>query len=420
MSKKNTEPENSKLSKIFNTETLSIFVAILIGFIIGSVILIIAGFNPLEVYSVLIKGIFEKPTSISWTIINSTTIIITGLSVVFAFKTGLFNIGAEGQFIIGSIAASFTGYYLVSVAPLNALPNFLHPIIVIIAAMIAGGLYGGLVGLFKAKFGIHEVLSSIMLNWIALHISNLYIAESGFKKDAAEAVYEVQTSAMIKLFPELKSTPDGLKQIITWIETNISNPETQTHLRDLIIRTDINFGFLIAVAAAIIVWIILNKTTLGYSLKAVGFNKDAAEFAGIDVNKNMFLSMAIAGALSGLAGAMYITGTSPHRIDMLAMHDNHGFNGLSVALIGGVHPIGTIFAGLFYSALNFGSTKIQQDLGAPTEIINIVIGIVVALIAVKTFLNIKIDFFREKFFANKNDSKKVENVSDKNKKAGGK
>jgi simple sugar transport system permease protein len=246
-----------------------------------------------------------------------------------------------------------------------------------LGAMVVGGIYGGLVGLLKAKYGIHEVITSIMFNWIALYVNNFYVSSSGLKKPNSEAVYEIQKTAYINVLQTWKDNPDKvavLKESPVW--------------GDIIIRTDLNYGIIIAIICAIIVWFIINKTTLGYSLKAVGFNKDAAEFAGIDVKKSMFISMAIAGAIAGLAGAIYITGMNPHRIGTLSLHENYGFNGLSVALISAINPIACIFGGLFYGSLKFGGTLVQSQLGTPTEIINIMIGVIVYFISIKTIVNI--------------------------------
>lgn len=360
----------NKLVSILKKPAAAILLSVLLGFIIGAIVLLAAGYSPVSAYAALFKGIFGKPRYVMQTVIYATPVIITGLSVVFAFKTGLFNIGAEGQFMMGAIAASFLGYTL-------HLPSFIHPIVVIAGAMLAGALYGGLAGFLKARFGIHEVLSSIMLNWVALYFNNLYVTISWLKKPGTEAVYEIQPTAYINVLHSYKTSEEGAAALnkIPW-------------LSDILMRTDINYGIIIAIVCAIAVWFILNKTTLGYSLKSVGANKDAAEFAGINVKKNIFVSMAIAGAIAGLAGAVYMTGMSPHRITTLAVHENFGFNGLSVALIANINPIGCIFAGLLFGGLKYGSGFIQSEMGAPSEIINIMIGTIVFFISIKTIFAI--------------------------------
>jgi len=342
-----------------------IFLSILISFIIGGIILALFGYNPLEAYTGLLYGVFGRPRFIAQTIILSTPIILTGLSVSFAFKTGLFNIGVEGQFIMGAIAASYLGYTL-------NLPPIIHPIVVMFGAMIIAGLYGAIVGILKAKFGIHEVLTSIMLNWIALYINNFYVSLPRFSRPNSNFVHTIQDSAHIVFMHEFKNTPEGMERL----------RESQ-FLTEIILRTDLNFGIFIAIFAAIIIRFILNKTTLGYTLKAVGSNRNAAEFSGIDVNRYIVLSMFISGALAGLASAVYITGMSPNTISLLAMHENYGFNGISVALIANANPIGNIFSALLFGGMQYGGARIQTTQGIPTEIIDIMVGTIVFFIGMR-------------------------------------
>jgi simple sugar transport system permease protein len=364
----------TRIKKLFDGSIGAILMSIIIGFILGAVVLFLAGYNPVQAYGALFNGIFGRPRYIAQTIITATPIIITGISVTFAYKTGLFNIGADGQFMIGAVAAAFIGYFV-------ELPPIIHPIVVIIGAMIAAGLYGSLVGFLKAKYGINEVLTSIMLNWIALYFNNFYINIPGVKKPNTEASYEVLQTAYITVMQNLKTTPEGVEKIQTM------------PFADIIMRTDLNYGIIIAIICAIVVWYILGKTTLGYSLKAVGSNRDAAEFAGINVKRNIMLSMAISGAIAGLAGAIYIMGMSPHRVVTLALSENYGFNGLSVALIANLNPIGCIFSGLLFGGLKYGGGFIQTEMGAPSEIINIVIGVIVFFISMSGIFSVIKKFF---------------------------
>ncbi len=352
----------NKLADLIKKPVATIALAIVLGFLVGTVVLLASGYSPAEAYAALFRGVFSKPKYLVQTIIIATPVIITGLSVTFAFKTGLFNIGAEGQFMFGAIAASLVG------AKLN-LPIFLHPLAAIAAAMVAAGFFGGIVGYLKAKLNIHEVITSIMLNWVALYLNNYYVTIPGIKKPTAEASYEVLPSAFIKILYNYRSTPEGLEKFR-------SNPL----LSEVFLKTDFNYGIFIAIIAAFVVWLILSKTTLGYSLRAVGYNKDAAEFAGINVKKNLILSMAISGAIAGLAGAVYITGMSPHRIVTLAAHEGYGFNGLSVALIANTNPFGCILAGFLFAILKYGGGSVQSEIGAPSEIINIMIGTIIFFI----------------------------------------
>jgi len=352
-----------RLAKILRKPVTATLLAILFGFIVGVFVLAIAGYNPIAAFNSLLKGIFSKPKYIATVIIQSTPIILTGLSVAFAFKTGLFNIGSEGQYIVGSITAAVLGYTL-------HLPAPLHIFVVITAAVMVAAIYGGIVGLLKARFGIHEVITCIMLNWIALYLNNYIINLTFLKKPNANAMYEIQHTAYTTILSNWKTSEAGL----AWLKNHPA-------IQEILLRTDLNIGFIIAVILVIIVTFFLYRTTKGFELRSVGFNKDAAEFAGINVKSNIIQSMIIAGALAGLAGALQVTGVEPHRISSLAAFENNGFNGLSVALIANSSPVGCLFAGLLFGGLLYGGSSIQSEIGAPSEIINIMIGTILFFIA---------------------------------------
>jgi simple sugar transport system permease protein len=280
----------------------------------------------------------------------------------------LFNIGAEGQFIIGATAAALTGYFL-------QLPAFIHIPTVIVAAIVAAGLWGGFAGILKARFGINEVISTIMLNWIAFYLHNYIIMNPIFRKPNTETSFSIHDTASLVVLEEWKSTPDGIAYL-----SNIPL------LKDLL-RTPLNYGIVIAIIAAVIVWFILNKTTLGYKLQAVGYNKFAAEYGGINVNTKMVTSMTIAGALAGLAGATHVMGVSKN-ITLLAGMEGYGFDGIAVSLIGGNTAAGTVLSGLLFGAIKYGGTKIQPNMQAPSEIISIVIGTIIFFLAITRFVKI--------------------------------
>lgn len=352
-----------KTVKILKKPITSTFIAIIFGFIVAAIVLAIAGYNPIYAISTLFKGIFSKPAYISNVIIKSTPIILTGLSVAFAFKTGLFNIGAEGQYIVGAIFATIVGMKF-------NLPAVIQIPLVILAGTLAGTLWGYIVGFLKAKFGIHEVITSIMLNWIALYLNNFISNSNMFHKPNTMGTYPVNPSSYTMLLGQWKFS-----------EAGIAFFKEHKFLSGIILKTDINFGIIVAIAMAIFIWFLLYHTTKGFELRAVGLNKDAAEFSGIDVKKNIIHSMIIAGALSGLAAALTITGMSPHNVSTISVFENNGFNGLSVSLIAGSSPVGCIFAGLLFGGLLYGGQSIQSELGAPSEIINIMIGTIVFFVA---------------------------------------
>ncbi|MGL5438824.1 MAG: ABC transporter permease [Filifactoraceae bacterium] len=338
--------------------------AIIIGLGVGMIILAAAGYNPVEAYGAMIDGIIGKPKYLAQVLIKSTPLIFTGFSVAFAFKTGLFNIGAEGQYIVGSIAAVVVG------AKFN-LPPGIHFMAVILAAILAAGIWGGFVGLLKSKFGIHEVITCIMMNWIALYLNNYLISTTWLKKPGTGASFEVAESSWSVILNSWKFSDAG--------KTYMADKPL---LLDTLLKTDLNYGIILALVVAILLWFVLRKTTLGFELRAVGSSNTASEYAGINVNKNIILSMAIAGALAGLAGALQITGIMPHRITSLAAFEGAGFDGISVALIAASNPLGVLLSGLLFGALKFGSYAIQSKIGAPSEIISIVIGIIVFFVAI--------------------------------------
>lgn len=358
-----------KFKEWFITGSLGLtLISILLGFVVGAVILLIAGFNPLEAYWVIWKGIFSRPKYVAYVIIYSTPLIITGLSVAFALRTGLFNIGAEGQFIVGAIAAGMAGYFL-------HLPMLLHVPVCIILAALAAACWGGLAGYIKAKFGVHEVISTIMLNWIAFYLSNWVVTLKAFGKQGTGKSYVIQETARIDLFNQWKITEAGIDFIRAhkvWGD---------------VLKTPINIGFLVAILLAFLMWYILNKTTLGYELRAVGYNPSAAEYGGINVNKSVVTSMFIAGGLAGTAGALQVMGVG-HRVAKLAVMEGYGFDGIAVSLIGNNTGAGSVFAGILFGALKYGGSKIQDAMDAPTEIISIMVGTIILFVAMPNLIRL--------------------------------
>ena len=334
-------------------------IAIVLGFAVASVILLLAGFPPKESIETLVQSMIGRPKDISSVIIRSTPIIFTGLGVAFAIKTGLFNIGAEGQYIMGCVVATMVGSMLDFPKPVAVL-------MVIISAMLVSALYAGFVGFLKAVFGIHEVITSIMLNWIALYFSNWVCGLDFFHKPGTIGMYPVNDCTYTMVLPVWKKSEAGQAFL-----------SQHPFLQETLGRTDVNIGFVVAVIAAIMISHLLNRTKKGFELRAVGQNIHAARFTGINVGKSIVHAMMISGALCGLGAAFYVTGQSPHTVSTLSSFENVGFNGLSVAFIAFSSPIGCIFAGLLFGGLLYGGAGLQSKVGAPTEIINIVIGVIV-------------------------------------------
>lgn len=366
------------ISRILKSYFMRTLIAVFLGFIVASVILFITGYNPSQCLAVMFNAIFSRPKFIVNVILKSTPIILTGLSVAFAFKMGLFNIGAEGQYIVSTVVAAIVGIIF----------NF-HPVVqiplVILSGVLSGAIFGGIIGFLKSKFGIHEVITSIMFNWIALHLCNYVSNSAYFHKPESDGTYPINHSGLTLFMYKWKFSEEGRVFLR-------NNPI----LNDIILKTDFNFNFILAVIMAVVVWVVIYKTRKGYEFRACGLNPDAAQNAGIDVNKNIIYSMLISGALAGLAGSLSLTGSSNPILHVLSVFENNGFNGLSVALIAGSSPFGCIFAGVMFSALIYAGQTLQFKMGAPSEIVNIMIGTIVFFVALSVIIPMIVNKMVEK------------------------
>lgn len=344
MDKKKTFLEFFAENKFIHT-----ILSIIIGFVVGAFFLAIMGISVSDAYGKLFQSIFSGSKSLSYCVVYATPYIVIGLSVAFSFRTGVFNIGAEGQFVVGSMAACVVGILLADLPSIVLIP------LCFLAAAAAGAVWGIIVGVLKTKWGINEVLSMIMFNWIAFYLSN-YIA--GFpaihNEGTAEATRNISDNARILLSKDMISS--------------------------LNLCPTANWGILVAIVLTFVVYFIIEKTTLGYQLKAVGFNKSAAEYGGINVNRSILTALAISGALAGLGGALQLMGMGG-RISIFTSQEGFGFAGIVVALIGVSNPFGVLIAGLFYGALTYGGGKLNL-VGAPTQVVNIIVGTVVFFIAI--------------------------------------
>ena len=368
----------NKRKSLGSSKILFTIISILLGLLVGALVLVIAGFDPIEGFKNLFLGVFKSPRNMGWAIVTSTPIIMTGLGVAFAFKTGLFNMGAEGQFIIGTIVAFLVGYNL-------NLPPVILPIVAIILAMVIGAIYGAIAGFIKAKFGIHEVISTIMLNWIAFYFQNFVVYR--FRQPNSMSSFDVADKAKITLFTDAAKRFDGFFSKF--------------------FRAPIHWGTIIAIVAVIIVWYILNKTTLGYELKAVGLNREASEYGGINAGNKIIQSMAISGAICSLAGVTQVLGFT-YNLSILSSMQNFGFDGLAVSLLASNNPIGVIFSGLFFGSLKYAGGNLQRTMGVPSEIISIIIGTIILFTAVPLVFRIIKAKIRSKKAKNGNEKTAID------------
>lgn len=336
-------------------------VAVLLGFLLGAVIIVFTGKSPLAMVLALGRTLtgFDlsgrapfNPRYIGEFLVQALPIILTGLSVGFAFRTGLFNIGAEGQLMIGSLAA-------VTVALRVNAPPFVHVTLCLIAAMAAGALWAAVPGYLKARFNVHEVVVSIMMNYTALHFVNWALLLFG-------SLDRVKTPE----FPPSAS----LKSVFLTEMTNGSR---------------LNWGIVPVLLAAFVFWFVIEKTTFGYRLRAVGFNKEAARYAGMRVERNIVFSMMIAGAFAGLAGAVITLGTFNFG-RVLSAFEGYGMDGIAVALVGGNAAIGVVLSGLLFGMLK-AAQPLMQSQGIPREIASIIQSSIVLFVAMKLGIEALLD-----------------------------
>jgi len=315
--------------------------AIIMALLVGAIFILVIGKNPITAYAALIQGAFGDVFSIGETLENTTPLILTGLAVAFAFRAKLFNIGGEGQFLIGALAATWVGANL-------SFPSFVHLPLTLLAGIIAGGLWGGIAGFLKATRGVHEVISTIMLNFIAIFFIS-YMVTGPMKEQSAldipQTARVAETAQLAKILPPSR----------------------------------LSAGIIIALVAAAFVWWLLWKTTVGYEVRAVGLNFFAAEFGGIKPNYNMFLAMVISGGLAGLGGAIIISG-----LFLRFQHGfepGYGFTAIAVSLVGGNNPPGVVLAALLFATLSQGALGMQNVAGVPQDIVLVIQALVIFFVA---------------------------------------
>lgn len=326
--------------KSYIRRVLTPFVAILMAFVVGAVALQVTGYPPLEAYNVMLWGAFGNVFGIGQTFTQATPIIFTALAFLFAFKGGLFNIGAEGQFLVGAFSAALVGISF------NGLPSLVHVPLALLAGAIAGGMWGFIPAILKARFGAHEVITTMMLSYVALYLTG-YMVNYPFK-----APGWVAQTVPIALSAQL---PRILKP------------------------TQLSASIFIAVVLAGITYYILQKTTFGYEVRATGLNPTAAENAGINVRREMILALVVSGAMAGLGGSGEIMGV--HRRFIEGFSPGYGWDGLAVALVGGLHPVGVLLAAVLFGALRSGGMIMTRVIGVPLDIVFLLQALVILFVA---------------------------------------
>ena len=337
---------------------LASMAAVFMGLFIGLLVLLLS--NPAQAlpgFGIILTGAFTHGAKgLGQVFYYATPIILTGLSVGFAFKTGLFNIGASGQFIVGAFFSVYVGILWKGLGPF-------HWILALLAAIFGGALWGMVPGLLKACFQVNEVISSIMMNYIGMYLVNWIV-----KGNAAlfnNMRNESQNVAATARIPKM-----GLDRVFP--------------------GSSVNGGIFLAVAAVLLIWVILYRTAFGYELRAVGLNRDASRYAGISEKRCIVLSMVIAGAICGLAGGLlYLAGTGKH-IEIKDVLAAEGFTGISVALLGMSNPLGILCSGIFIAYLTAGGFYLQLY-EFSTEIIDIIVAVIIYFGAFALFIRKLLD-----------------------------
>jgi general nucleoside transport system permease protein len=323
-------------------ELLIPFLAIFTALVIGAIIIFLTGASVTKAYSGLFAGAFGNPTAIANTLVEATPYIFAGLAVAIGFKGGMFNIGVEGQLAMGSMAAAVAGFAI------KGLPLIIHLPLTILIGMLGGAIWGAIPGWLRAKTGAHEVITTIMMNYIAIRLTD-YLIKGPFidPKASAPRTPFIQPSAQ---FPYLFGQDYRL-----------------------------NAAFLLALAMVAVVWWLLNKTTIGFEIRTVGSNPDAAQYAGMSITRNFVLTMAVSGALAGLAGVGQVLGLE-HNLKS-SFSAGYGFDSIAIALLARSNPIAIIPAAIFWGALRNGAGLMQLQSGISINLINIIQALVIIFVA---------------------------------------
>jgi ABC-type uncharacterized transport system permease subunit len=331
------------------TDALMPVLATLSALAIGAVMLFLLGANPGDAYKAMVEGAFGSPNALAETLVKATPLLLVGLGICIAFRGNVINIGGEGQMIIGAILAILVGLNM------QDSPGWIVISLALLVGFLGGAVWGAIPGILKAYFNVNEILSTIMMNAIAVQTMNFLLR--GPMIDPAQA-------ELASKIPQTARLGDALRL-------------------PRLVPTRLHLGVLIAVILAFLVYILLWRTTLGYRIRAVGQNPDASRYAGINVKQYMVMALLLSGAFAGLAGATQVFGVNYRMItdgSATGFTGSAGFNGIVAALFGQLHPIGTIPASIFFGALLVGANKMQRVVQVPSALITALNGLVVVFV----------------------------------------
>ncbi len=340
-------PDRPQVDKILNRtlDALLPLLAVPVAFIVGAIMMLALGANPIAGYGALISGAFGDVSGITQTLVKATPLLLVGLGVCIAFRGGVINIGGEGQIVVGALATTAVAVGFPDV------PGFILLPLCLLVGTLAGALWGGIPGILKARLGVNEILSTVMMNAIAAQLSNYLLRGPLIDPAEIERGTRIAQSALL---------PRSV-----W-------------LPKLVPSTLLNSGAIIALVAAVLVYIFLWRTTLGYRIRAVGLNPNASRYAGIRVPFYQALSLVLGGAFAGLAGYIEVLGVQHRMLEGLS--GGYGFTGIVAALFGGLHPLGAIPASILFGALLVGGDKMQRAVQVPSALIDTLLGLVVLLV----------------------------------------
>lgn len=337
------------LNRIFDVSLP--FLAVILALLIGTVVLLFMRVNPIQAYGAMLNGAFGDISGFTETLVKATPLLLVGLGVTIAFRGGVINIGGEGQVIVGALAATAFSIGFSSLPKVVLLPLSL------ICGVLAGAIWGGIPGILKSRMGVNEILSTVMMNAIALQLSNFLLRGPMIDPEEIERGTLLAQSALL--------------------------PRT-VWLTRLVDRTLLHSGMIIAVVLAILVYIFLWRTTIGYRIRAVGQNPEASRYAGIRVPFYQALSLVLGGAFAGLAGAVEVMGV--HRRMLEGLSGGYGFSGIVAALFGQLHPLGVIPASVLFGGLLVGGNKMQRAVQVPAALITALLGLVVLFVISSSIL----------------------------------
>jgi ABC-type uncharacterized transport system permease subunit len=334
-------------------ELLFPLIAVVAAFIVGGILILIIGDNPLEAYRLLFGSAFSWPVGIGYTLFYATPLIFTGLAVLVAFRCGLLNIGAEGQLYIAAFATAWVGITFANLSPWLLIP------MCFMAAVVGGGVWGAIPGILKARFGSHEVINTIMLNFLAVALLS-YFTQYHYKAPGDPIMQTVPIGPGAHIARLGKFIPD-LPQFIP-----------------------LNLAFVLALICCALVYVFLWRTKWGYELRATGTNPSAAEYGGISVRKQIVIAMTISGALAGMVGINEVLGYRYRYYD--GFSDNYGFTGIAVALLGRNHPVGVIISALLFAVLQRGGIPVDAFTQHVTkDIVQVLQGTIILFVAAEAF-----------------------------------